>query len=65
MKRQIEFVRQQTLSIGVIITEVLELCSKHKKAATIIIIWELWVHSLMFQHLAELKSILELLPFYK
>ena len=47
----------------IIFAEVYELASKHKKTAIIVIIGELWVHSLVFSHMGELKSVMQLIPF--
>lgn len=49
--------------VTIIVTEVLDLIRKHKRAALLIFIVELYVHSLVFQHLTEIKSIIELIPF--
>jgi hypothetical protein len=56
--------RVQNAPIYIIFAEVVEICQRHKKTALIVFVVELWIHSLMFSHLAELKSLWQLLPFF-
>lgn len=51
------------IATNIIVAEVLDLIRKHKRVAFLIIIFEIWIHGLFFQHLTELKEILELIPF--
>ena len=43
--------------------EFIDLWFAHPKKMTAFIIIELWIHSLSFQHLTELKSLMDLIPF--
>ena len=65
MKPVREIAQNQMFAVAVILNELTEIASKHKKATILIILFEIWVHSLMFQHLGELKTIYELIPFLK
>jgi len=46
-----------------IVSSLYNLAKGHKKTTIMVILFEIWVHSLMFQHLAELKHIWQLVPF--
>ena len=56
--------RVQNATAYIILVEVYELVTKHKKTAFIVFVFELWVHSLTFSHMAELKSVIQLIPFF-
>lgn len=62
------------MKISLIISQLLELGreifqiiftfgKKHPLATLFFLVLELWIHSLLFQHLAELKDIWQLIPF--
>jgi hypothetical protein len=46
-----------------IVTSLYYLAKNHKKTFVLVLLFEFWVHSLMFQHLAELKTLWQLIPF--
>jgi len=54
---------QTVIAIKMIAGEFIDLWFAHPKKMTAFIIIELWIHSLSFQHLTELKSLMDLIPF--
>ena len=55
---------QTIIAVKMIAGEVVDLYVAHPKKMFAFTLFELWVHSLMFQHLTELKSLSELIPFF-
>jgi len=55
-----EMYDQGTMAAAVIFSEIWPIVVKYKKTVIILFIIELWVHSLMFQHIAEAKSIYDI-----
>ncbi len=51
-----------------IVTSIYALANQSKTSRRLfwlLVLLELWVHSLMFQHLSELKNIKQLIPFFQ
>lgn len=48
---------------AVIFGEIWPIVTKYKKTVFIVAIVELWIHSLMFRHLQDIKDISEMFPF--
>lgn len=46
-----------------IMSQLWDFAKEHPKKTLIILIFEIWIHSLVFQHIGELKQIKELIPF--
>ena len=63
IQRTRDLVNNETLAVKVIAGELIDIALKHKKKAAIVIIFHLWLYSLAFKHIAELKSLLDLIPF--
>lgn len=63
MKRIRAIATDEITAVSAIVTELVALVLAHKKKAALVIVIELWIHSLTFQHLAELKHLYELIPF--
>lgn len=59
----IRAVADEWAQVKIILDALLELARAHPKKALMFFFFNLWVYSLMFQHLTELKSIWELIPF--
>lgn len=47
-----------------IFKELLCLIRKHPRKAVLFIVLELWVHSLGFHHIEEMKDLMDLIPFF-
>lgn len=56
---------QSILALKLMVGEFIDIYAAHPKVMTIIVIFELWVHSLLWQHLSELNSILDAFPLLK
>lgn len=64
MKRPQEIVSQTSLAAAVVFSEVWPIIVRHKKTVFIIVVFEVWVHGLAIHHAGELKSLMELFPFF-
>ena len=52
-----EIIDKTSLAASVVFCELWPIVVRHKKTVIVLFVIELWVHSLMFQHLYEAKSI--------
>lgn len=53
---------QSILAAKLMAGEFIDLYAAHPKKMTVFLIVELWIHSLVFQHLHEIKTLRELFP---
>lgn len=63
MRNPQEVVNEKYLAAAVVFSEVWPIVMRHKKTALLIFLVELWIHSLMFRHLHEIKEIKDAFPF--
>ena len=63
LQRTRDLVSNEGTAVKIIASKLIDIAMEHKKKALVFIIIELWVHSLSFQHLHELKSMWDLIPF--
>ena len=47
---------------AILFSEIWPLVVKYKKTCVILFLFELWIHSLVFQHLHELKTLKDVFP---
>jgi hypothetical protein len=65
MRKPGEVMSQQYLAAAVVFSEVWPILVAHKKKVFVVLVFELWVHSLLWQHLSELKKISDAFPILK
>ena len=63
MRRPKEVANDEWMAVSVIAGELIRLARAHPKKAGIVVLWHLWIYSLAFHHIAELQSLLDLIPF--
>lgn len=64
MKKITQIAQDETIAITMIVNSVVSIALQHKKKAIMFIAIEIWIHSLSFQHIGELKTLWELIPFF-
>jgi hypothetical protein len=57
-----ELYRQTSASAAVVFSEIWPIIVRHKKTAIVIFFIELWIHGLVFEHLRELKELINIFP---
>ena len=55
---------QSVIALKLMVGEFIDLWVAHPKKVTLLVVLELWIHSLMFQHITELQSLMQLIPFF-
>ena len=58
-------VSDEWTSLAVILGELLNLAKAHPKKAWAILVFHVWIYSLVFQHVSEIRNVLQLIPFVK
>lgn len=64
-ERMVALPSQSILALKLMVGEFIDIYAAHPKMMTIFLVFELWVHSLLWQHLSELNSILDAFPLLK
>lgn len=64
MKKPNEVVSEATMSAAVVFSEIWPIIVRHKKTTVALVVFELWVHSLVWQHLHDIKTISEVFPIF-
>lgn len=54
----------QYAALAVVIAEILPIVMAHKKMTLLVVLFHIWVYGLAIHHIGELKSLMELLPFF-
>lgn len=47
-----------------IMSKLYDIAKANPKKAALIILFELWLHSLLFHHMQEMKDLMDLIPFF-